>query len=254
MTVIAVVSTAGGAGRTTICSALAVLLARRARQVFAIELDAQNILGAYLGLEALAPRGLVHALLDSSSDWHAESFRNDDGVMFVPYGALDPDEIAPSEAAFAALPGWLAGALGDIDQRPDAAVLIDAARYPSQQAEAAMRAADLVLCVTTPEPAGCVSLASSIDRMRRGGAAFFIVVNQLHPTHEMHRDALALLRARVGDGVILPQRLHRDAALPDAFARGVWVFDAAPHAQISHDLHGLARWLDGWLSAHGETA
>ncbi|MFM0137427.1 nucleotide-binding protein [Caballeronia grimmiae] len=42
MTVIAVVSTAGGAGRTTICSALAVLLARRARQVFAIELDAQN--------------------------------------------------------------------------------------------------------------------------------------------------------------------------------------------------------------------
>lgn len=256
MTVIAVVSTAGGAGRTTVCSALAVLLARRARQVFAIELDAQNILGAYLGLATLAPRGLVHALIGNSGDWHAESFRNDDGVMFVPYGALDAEQIGASELAFAALPGWLAGALADIDLRPDAAVLIDAARYPSQQAEQAMRSADLVLCVTTPEPAGCVSLAAALEpmrRMRRPGAGFFIVVNQLHPTHTMHRDALALLRARVGEGAILPQRLHRDTALPDAFARGAWVFDDAPHAQISHDLHGLARWLEGWLSGTGET-
>ncbi|MDR5856202.1 cellulose biosynthesis protein BcsQ [Caballeronia sp. LZ062] len=252
MTVIAVVSTSGGAGRTTVCSALAVLLARRSRQVFAIELDAQNILGAYLGLETLAPRGLVHALLDSS-DWHAESFRNEDGVMFVPYGALDADQIGASESAFAALPDWLAGALADIERRPGAAVLIDTARYPSQQAEQALRAADLVLCVTTPEPAGCVSLGAAVDQLRRPGRAFQIVVNQLHPTHETHRDVLALLRARVGDGAILPQRLHRDAALPDAFARGGWVFDTAPDAQISHDLHGLARWLDGWLSGRGRT-
>jgi cellulose synthase operon protein YhjQ len=251
MTVIAIVSAAGGAGRTTICSALAVLLARRARQVFALELDAQNILGAYLGLDALVPRGLVHALFDGGQPWHTESFRSADGVMFVPYGALDATHIAASEAALAALPDWLAGALADINVLPGGAVLLDTARYPSQQAEQAMSAADLVLCVTTPEPAGCVALAASLHGMRRPGAVFHIVVNQMDPAHAMHRDALALLHARVGAAAILPQRLHRDAALPDAFARGAWVFDEAPHAQISHDLHGLAHWLDGWLDGRG---
>jgi cellulose synthase operon protein YhjQ len=136
--------------------------------------------------------------------------------------------------------------------QPGGAVLLDTARYPSQQAEQAMRAADLVLCVTTPEPARCVALAAALQGMRRPGAVFHIVVNQMDSTHAMHRDALALLRARVGAAAILPQRLHRDAALPDAFARGAWVFDEAPHAQISHDLHGLAHWLDGWLSGREE--
>ena len=64
MKTIAVVSTAGGTGRTTLSAALAVLLARRGRPVVALDFDPQNMLGAHLGLDCLAPAGLAQAMLD----------------------------------------------------------------------------------------------------------------------------------------------------------------------------------------------
>ena len=247
MNVVAVVSAVGGAGRTTLCGALAVLLARRRRQVVALELDGRNILGTYLGLDALPGRGLAHALLDPRSAWYAHTFRSADGVLFVPYGTLAGDQISACEAKLAALPYWLQGVLGEIDVDRDGVVLLDTERYPSQQAEQAIRCAHLVLCVTPPDPAAAVSLAAVLAHIRRPGTAFYIVVNRVNPAHPMHGDVLALLRARVGEAALLPQRMHLDEAVPDAFARGAWVFDDAPQSQMSHDLHGLANWLDAWL-------
>jgi hypothetical protein len=56
-----------------------------------------------------------------------------------------------------------------------------------------------------------------------------------------------MLAAALGDGVPLAQRVHLDVALPESFARGTWLFDDAPHSQASHDLHGLANWVDAWV-------
>ncbi|MBB5416069.1 cellulose biosynthesis protein BcsQ [Paraburkholderia atlantica] len=247
MKTIAVVSTAGGTGRTTLTAVLAVLLARRGRQVVALDFDPQNMLGAQLGIDALAATGLSQALLDADTAWHASTWRNADGVLFVPYGAVSAAQGTQCDARLAADPRWLADALAELDLPRDGVVLIDTARYPSQQAEHALRCADLALCVTPPEPAACATLVARLGALRDASAQLRIIVNRLNPARDMQRDVLAMLGAALGEKLPLAQRVHLDGALPESFARGTWLFDDTPHSQASHDLQGLANWLDTWL-------
>ncbi|KVL26061.1 cellulose biosynthesis protein BcsQ [Burkholderia sp. MSMB1835] len=249
MKTIAVTSTTGGAGRTTLAAALAVLLARRGRPVVAVEFDAQNLMGATLGLDTLAERGLAHGLLGGAEPWHAHTWRNADGVLFVPYGQVDAAGAAACDARLAADPAWLSRALDEIALPADGVVLVDTARYPSPQAGQALRCADLTLVVVPPEPAACATTAARLGALRAGRGELQIVVNRLNPARDMQRDALAMLRAVAGPASMLEQRIHVDAAVPEALARGSWIFDDAPYSQASHDLNGVANWVDAWLAA-----
>jgi MinD-like ATPase involved in chromosome partitioning or flagellar assembly len=87
----------------------------------------------------------------------------------------------------------------------------------------------------------------SLPALRAHGKQVKIVVNRLNPAREMQRDALTMLRMAAGDANVLDYRIHFDAAMPDALARGNWHFDDAPHSQASHDLQGLAGWVGAWL-------
>ncbi|AOI78385.1 cellulose biosynthesis protein BcsQ [Burkholderia sp. NRF60-BP8] len=249
MKTIAVTSTTGGAGRTTLAAALAVLLARRGRPVVAVEFDAQNLMGATLGLDTLAERGLAHGLLGGAEPWHAHTWRNADGVLFVPYGQVDAAGAAACDARLAADPAWLSRALDEIALPADGVVLVDTPRYPSPQAGQAIRCADLTLVVVPPEPAACATTAARLGALRAGRGDLQIVVNRLNPARDMQRDALAMLRAVAGPASMLEQRIHVDAAVPEALARGSWIFDDAPYSQASHDLNGVANWVDAWLTA-----
>ncbi|RQT21435.1 cellulose biosynthesis protein BcsQ [Burkholderia contaminans] len=249
MKTIAMASTTGGAGRTTLTAALAVLLARRGRPVVAVEFDAQNLMGATLGLDSLAEHGLAQSLLGGGEPWHAHTWRNADGVLFVPYGQVDAAGAAACDARLAADPAWLSRALDEIALPADGVVLIDTARYPSTQAEQAIRHADLTLVVVPPEPTACATTAARLGALRAGGGELRIVVNRLNPARDMQRDALGMLRAVAGPASMLEQRIHVDAAVPEALARGSWIFDDAPYSQASHDLNGVANWVDTWLAA-----
>ncbi|CAB3761430.1 cellulose synthase operon protein YhjQ [Burkholderia puraquae] len=249
MKTIAITSTTGGAGRTTLTAALAVLLARRGRPVVAVEFDAQNLMGATLGLDSLAEHGLAQSVLGGAEPWHAHTWRSADGVLFVPYGQVDAAGAAACDARLAADPAWLSRALDEIALPAEGVVLIDTARYPSTQAEQAVRRADLTLVVVPPEPTACATTAARLAALRAGGGDLQIVVNRLNPARDMQRDALAMLRAVAGPATMLEQRIHVDAAVPEALARGSWIFDDAPYSQASHDLNGVANWVDTWLAA-----
>lgn len=247
MIAIAMISTVGGSGRTTLTASLAVLLARRGRAAVALDFDPQNLLAAHLGLDTFAQAGLGSALATGSDAWQTPTWRNADGVLFAPYGELAAPERIVAEARLAERPRWLADAIARIDLPPTGVVLIDTPRYPSVQAEQAVRCADLVLCVTPPEPAACATLARRLNALSDARAEIKIIVNRLNPAREMQRDALAMLRVAAGDAGTLMPRVHLDAALPEAFARGTWFFDDAPYSQASHDLQGIASRLEGWL-------
>lgn len=250
MKTVALVSTAGGAGRTTLTAALAVLLARRSRPVAALDLDPQNMLGVHLGLDTFARLGIGHAVIGQAGPWTGNTWRNAEGVLFAPHGETTLAERAAYEARLAAEPQWLADVLAMIDFPAHGVALVDTARLPSYQAEQALRSADLTLCVTPPEPAACATLARRFPSLRDSARNVKVVVNRLNPAREMQRDALSLLRAAVGDALELAHRVHFDAAVPDSLARGTWIFDDVPHSQASHDLHGLANWLDAWLGGN----
>ncbi|OXI70122.1 hypothetical protein CFB81_16430 [Burkholderia sp. AU28863] len=103
--------------------------------------------------------------------------------------------------------------------------------------------------VVPPEPVACATTAARLGALRAGRGALQIVVNRLNPARDMQRDALAMLRAVAGPASMLEQRIHVDAAMPEALARGSWIFDDAPYSQALHDLNGVANWVDTWLKA-----
>ncbi|ARF84555.1 putative cellulose synthase [Burkholderia cenocepacia] len=206
-------------------------------------------MGATLGLDTLAEHGLAHSLLGGAEPWHAHTWRNADGVLFVPYGQVDAAEAAACDARLVADPAWLPRALDEIALPADGVVLVDTARYPSPQAAQAIRCADLTLVVVPPEPVACATTAARLGALRAGRGELQIVVNRLNPARDMQRDALAMLRAVAGPASMLEQRIHVDAAVPEALARGSWIFDDAPYSQASHDLNGVANWVDTWLAA-----
>lgn len=247
MKTVALVSTVGGAGRTTLTAALAILLARRGRPVVAIDLDPQNMLGAHLGLNTFARAGLGQAMAGQAEPWRGHTWRNAEGVLFAPHGETTLAERTAYEVRLDVEPRWFADALAQIDFPPRGVALVDTARLPSQQATQAVASANLVLCVTPLEPAACATLARRLPALREAAKEVKVVVNRLNPARGMQRDALALLRAAASGALELAHRVHFDAAMPDSLARGGWIFDDAPHSQASHDLSGLTNWLEAWL-------
>jgi cellulose synthase operon protein YhjQ len=247
MKIIAVTSACGGVGKTTLVASLAVLLARRQVPALAVELSTQNMLGTFLGLPDVPSVGLLAHALDQHGPWRAVTYRNEEDVLFVPFGRGGAAESVAFDAALATHPDWLSDQLRMIDLPPHAVVLLDAARLPDVKALQALHCADLALCVTRPEPLANASLAQHIDVLRQGGHTLRIVVNGVSPAHPLHYDMLTMLRARVGGDIVLPLRIHLDSAVPESYAHGAHCFDFAPHSQASHDLQGLANWLTEWV-------
>jgi cellulose synthase operon protein YhjQ len=243
MRVVAFVSVCGGVGKTSLVSALAVLLARRGLSVVAMELDPQNVLGTFLGLAQPPVTGFAVRMLEGGNPWRNSTYRDADGVIFVPFGNLDVDGLLDFENRLAANPDWLATHVGQIDLPDSGFVLLDAARFPGMLAAQAIRCADQVVCVTRPEPLACAALARFADALDRASRRFGILANGVHPAHPLHYDVLALLRARLGDGLLMALRVHEDMSIPESYARGRHCFDEHPQSQAAHDLHELANLL-----------
>jgi len=248
MKTVAIISVTGGAGKTTLTAALAVLLARRHRPVVAVELDEQNILGTFLGLRKIPSNGLATHTLSRDAPWHASTYRSNEGVMFVPFGAVDADAHLSFDSLLGQRADWLGNCLREISLPADGIVLIDTARFPSEKALQAVRCADLVLCVARPDPHGCVLLATHFDVLQRNSKTLKVLSNGVYPARQLHHDAIALLKNRIGAETLLSQRVHLDEVVPQAYAHGGYFFDDAPHSQTSHDLQGLANWLSAWTT------
>ncbi|TAM87070.1 MAG: cellulose synthase operon protein YhjQ [Candidimonas sp.] len=243
MKIVAFVSVCGGVGKTSLVSALAVLLARAAQPVVVVELDPQNVLGTFLGLARAPATGLASRALDGGSPWRGATYRSADGVLFVPFGDLDADRLLDLEGRLAADPGWLSAHIAQIDLPDHGMVLLDAARFPGTLAALAMRSAHEVICVTRPEPVACAALLRFADAQRCANRAFRILANGVHPARPLHYDVLALLRARLGRERVMTPRVHEDASIPESYAKGQYCFDACPRSQAAHDLRELADWL-----------
>lgn len=249
MKTIAITSTCGGVGKTTLVASLAVLLARRQLPVVVIELSTQNLLGTLLGLPDVPPEGLLVHALDQYGPWHGSTYRNDEGVIFVPFGTANVADSVAFDAVLADEPEWLARNLGKIDLPADGVALLDTTCLPDVKAMQAIHCADLVLCVTRPLPLANVSLTQYAQFMRQDSDRFRIVANGVSPAHPLHYEMLTMLRARVGADILLPLRIHLDDSVPESYARGAYCFDIAPHSQASHDLQGLANWLAEWVKS-----
>ena len=113
MNTVAIVSTTGGAGRSTLTAELASLLAQRKHPALALECDPANVLGFHFGMREIPEDGLG-AYLDAPTPgaWARAGQRSDDDVLFVPWGSGG----APAALANAA-PDWLGRLLAPMGVR-----------------------------------------------------------------------------------------------------------------------------------------
>ena len=244
MNTVAIVSTTGGAGRSTLTAELASLLAQRKHPALALECDPANVLGFHFGMREIPEDGLG-AYLDAPTPgaWARAGQRSDDDVLFVPWGSGG----APAALANAA-PDWLGRLLAQVDLPPRGVTLIDCARWPSPLADQAIAAADLVLVLAPAQPETCLTLRRLADALTAQGKTDRYVATRLQPARQLHVDIVALLQAMLGQAM-LPYHVHDDSSVAEALARSESFCRSTPHSQAAHDMNGLASWLSAWLEA-----
>jgi len=246
MKTVAIVSTTGGAGRSTLTAQLASLLAARKHPALALECDPRNVLGFHFGMRDIPGDGLG-AYLDTASPnaWARAGHRSDDGVLFVPWGN---GGAAASLTQSTSAQDWLRRLLAQVDLPPNGVTLIDSAPWPSPYANQAISAADLVLVLAPAQPETCLTMRRLVDALAGQGKTVRYVATRLQPARQLHVDIVALLQAMLGQAM-LPYHVHEDSGVAEALARGESFCRSTPHSQAAHDMNGLASWLSAWIDS-----
>lgn len=242
MKTIALVSTCGRAGRTSLTAILASLLARRGHRVLALECDPQNLLALHLGLSTFPTYGLATHYHDALA-WADTAMQNSDNVTFVPFGHMPCHELFAFEAMLALHPFWLAQQLTAIDNAQDMLVLIDTARMPSVYAEQAIRAADYVVVLLQADGEFFATLSHAKHWIQaQGDKPHGYLINAFDTSRPLQHDVLAAMLGQLGKQ-LSPYLIHRDESIPAAFAKLSFVADNFPQSLAVHDLQGQCDWL-----------
>jgi len=246
---LAVISLAGGVGRTTLAATLTTLAARAGHASLAVDWDPQNLLALHFGVELPPAEGLA-ANAASGLPWQGSALRSTDGAMVLPFGRLNVEQLRDWYPRMARDRGWLAERLAQIDLSGAGAAwtFIDTPRSPSLLTEQAMLASDAVLLVLRADP-GAVALLPEALAMAYA-KPLLAVINGFDASRPLQQGVRAALHARLGTRLV-PHVVHRDEAVPETFARLGALPELAPHAQATHDLFGLLRWLQTRLAARG---
>ena len=212
-----VVTGKGGVGKTTICAALARLLAREGRRTLAVDADAQLNLAAAIGM----PRAEAEALVPLShhADYIAEKTGARPGDAFGPLMRLNPDvddvvdrfgQHAPDGVRFLAM-GTLSGAGGGclcpentllertiraIGLRDGEAIVLDTQAGVEHFGRALARGFGHAIVVTDPTYSG-IGVALAAARLARdlGIGRVHLAVNRIR-TPDDRRRARSEIEAR----------------------------------------------------------
>ena len=236
---LAIVSPCGGSGRSTLAAALATLTARAGTWALAVECDPQNLLAQHFGAEAAPPEGLASRVAHGKV-WNTAALAANDGTLILPFGAIDAPALVDWERRLIIDPDWLGTRLETLARPAEGWIFIDTPRMPAVLARQAVRAADAALLVLRADGASLSVLDATLRLLE--DKPLLAVVNQFEPGRVLQSDIVSAYYAALGES-LSPYPVHRDEAIPEAFARRMSPEDHAAHAQVIHDLHGLLGWI-----------
>ena len=240
---IAIVSAAGGVGRSTLTASLATLLAQREIAVLALDFDPQNLLSTLLGSDEVSLGGLLPDFL-TRKEFGVSALVNLNEVACLPFGRSNEASLVTFEQHLRTEPEWLKKCITQIDYPPGAFLLMDTPRLPSPYARQAMVAADLVLAVLAPDARSLALLPAveaALSRYAPGRQPIY-VMNGLDSTRALQSDLLARFRSSL-QMRLSPYPIHRDEAIPRAVANRANLQSLSPDSLVAHDLNGLFNWL-----------
>jgi cellulose synthase operon protein YhjQ len=240
--VVAVISTVGGAGATTIAAHLSTALWLQQRDTLTFDWCSENRVRLHFGMPLGDRFGWATDLLDGS-DWHAAACRSSNGVDFVPFGQLLHDgELDRLVDRLRDQPAWFRNQLTTLRIPSETIIVCDCPRMPAVLREQVLTAADLVLLVTAPDSvsyAAATRIASGVAEA--GGTQTLMVLNGFEAARQLDRDISVLLRTQHKQ-LFSPVVVHRDESLREALACKQTVFEFAPSSQAAYDFSALATW------------
>lgn len=248
--VVVVVSLKGGVGKTTLAAGLASRLRLEGGRTLAIDLDPQNALHYYLGVEQ--GESGIGSLSGAGQAWHDRLQPGFDGALLMPYGVLGDDEHHALIHAMHDDRHWLARQLDLMDLGANDVVLIDTPSGSTASLAQALDVADEVIVVTTADAASFNTL-DPIDRLleaphaRAASSHCTYVVNQFDASREFSRDMLQVLKRRLGQQLIAVVPL--DNTLGEALAYGRNPMSAAEPSPVSEGVLLLAEQLKARFKA-----
>lgn len=226
---LAVVSLAGGVGKTSLVASLGRSLATQGESVLLVDANVHGLLPLFFGEHELGTRAISTFAQGSDAP-----------VQVMSMVAEGPEGEPVNEHRLAER---IADHTRDVDR-----VLIDVSTGSAAITRQALRLSPVVLLTLTPDMASVVSLPAAHTFFQRladeTGRPFelFYVLNQFDTSLRLHRDVHDLLARQLGDR-LLPFAIRRSSAVSEALAEGMTVMDYVPDSPIVEDLSQLSHWI-----------
>lgn len=236
--VLAVVSSKGGVGKSTLSAALSAHLKLDGGKTIAIDLDPQNALQYHLGVTC-GVNGVSSATL-TDVGFDSLLLSGQGGTSFLPYGAISESGRNRVERTIESNHYWLASHLARMDLTDRDVVVLDTPPGRTLYMEQALQVADEILVVTTADTASFMALeqmslllADRVGGLNQPRASY--VINLFDASRPLNRDVCELLKRRYGTDLLGVVSL--DHSISEDLAYGVnpllSYLDSAVRQQVS---------------------
>ena len=252
----ALISLAGGTGRSTLAANVTAALGQNGRQAMAVDLDPQNGLGLHFGMDPAEVIGLVSPNL-STVGVHTWLARFRGGAAVFPFGRLDSAQLATLESVVAEDTTWVQQRLKSVVPAQTEFLLLDTPAVQGPWVKAALSFADAVIVVLQPNAAAYATLpqveALLSEHHPHGNRHARYLLNGFDARRSLDRDIFGSLRGMLGDRAFAFP-VQGDTIVPEALARRKLIVQEAADSQVVAALAGLAEWLETEAAGRMEPA
>jgi cellulose synthase operon protein YhjQ len=227
---LALVSLAGGVGKTSMVASMGCLLAAEGVSSLLVDTHVYGLLPLFFGARELPPGT-------------ARTFVSGAGSAPIRVMTLDTKAAEDEEAGESSV-------FDQISQHVDGMnrVLIDVSTGSVELIRQVLRLAPTVLVVLTPDMSSVVSLQAlhavfeQLEEESGRPTELFFVLNQFDTSLRLHMSVRERLMRQLGK-LLLPFVIRRSGAVSEALAEGMTMVDYAPDSQVVEDLSNLGQWI-----------
>lgn len=243
---VAIVSTKGGVGKSTVSANLCMALFRSGFPVLGVDLDPQNALHLHFGGRNDRLDGISRATLEAR-EWRDAAYQVDTGLAVLPYGLINESDRHEFEKRLTQDAHWLERNLNQLPIAPETIVIIDTPPGPSTYLQQALTTADLVIVVTLADAASYATLPQmeklicNFCTSRDDFLGHSYLVNQYDPNKALSQDVLQALREQLPDSTVEPVKFNQSVG--EALAYGKTLIEYRPDSIVNQDYFSWAKWI-----------